>query len=101
MGQDLYDAYTKYMQKTNQYQTEYTNNSQELLDVAGYIDFEENRLSLDYSIALSVNETTVGTYYVRGGAAPNYYYTEVTNRNVDNFFAETETIPVFWTDSVI
>lgn len=78
MGQDLYDAYTAYLQKTNQYQSEYTNNSQEMLDIAGYIDFEENRLSLGYSIAQSVNYETVGTYYVRGGSAPNYYYTEVS-----------------------
>lgn len=78
MGQDLYDAYTAYLQKTNQYQSQYANNSQEMLNIAGYIDFEENRLSLDYSIALSVNEATVGTYYVRGGTAPNYYYTEVS-----------------------
>lgn len=78
MGQDLYDAYTKYMQKSNQYQSEYTNNSQKMLEIAGYIDFEENRLSLEYSIANSVNEETIGTYYIRGGTAPNYYYTEVT-----------------------
>lgn len=78
MGQDLYDAYTAYLQKTNQYQTQYTNNSQEMLDIAGYIDFEENRLSLGYSIVQSVSADTVGTYYVRGGSAPNYYYTEVS-----------------------
>lgn len=78
MGQDLYDAYTAYLQKTNRYQSEYTNNSQEMLDIAGYIDFEENRLSLGYSIAQSVGPETVGTYYVRGGSAPNYYYTEVS-----------------------
>lgn len=78
MGQDLYDAYTAYLQKSNQYQSEYTNNSQELLEIANCIDFAENRLSLEYSIAQSVNETTVGTYYVRGGASPNYYYTEVS-----------------------
>ena len=78
MGQELYDAYTAYIQKSNQYQSEYTNNSQKMLALAGYIDFEENRLSLEYSIANSVNETTIGTYYIRGGTAPNYYYTEVT-----------------------
>ena len=78
MGQDLYDAYTAYLQKTNRYQSEYTNNSQEMLDIAGYIDFEENRLSLGYSIVQSVSADTVGTYYVRGGSAPNYYYTEVS-----------------------
>lgn len=78
MGQDLYDAYTAYLQKTNRYQSEYTNNSQEMLDIAGYIDFEESRLSLGYSIVQSVSADTVGTYYVRGGSAPNYYYAEVS-----------------------
>ena len=78
MGQDLYDAYTAYMQKSNQHQSEYTGNTQKMLALAGRIDFEENRLSLEYSVALSVNETTVGTYYVRGGDAPDYYYTEVS-----------------------
>lgn len=78
MGQDLYDSYTAYLQKTNQYQSQYTNNSQEMLDIAGYIDFEENRLSLGYSIVQSVSAETVGTYYIRGGTAPNYYYTEVS-----------------------
>lgn len=77
MGQELYDAYTTYMQKSNKYQSEYTNNSQEMLDIANRISFEENRLSLEYSIAQSVNETTVGTYYVRGGETSNYYYTAV------------------------
>lgn len=78
MGQDLYDAYTKYLQKCNTYQSEYTSNSQEMLDIAGLLDFEEHRLSLEYSIAQSVGPETVGTYYVRGGTEPNYYYTEVS-----------------------
>ena len=78
MGQDLYDAYTAYMQKCNSFQSEYTNNSQDMLGIADRISFEENRLSLEYSIAQSVNSTTVGTYYIRGGTAPNYYYTEVS-----------------------
>lgn len=78
MGQDLYDAYTAYLQKSNQYQSEYTTNSQEMIEIANKISFEENRLSLEYSVATSVNETTVGTYYVKGGTEPNYYYTEVS-----------------------
>lgn len=77
MGQDLYDAYTAYLQKKNQYQSEYTDNAQKMLDIAGRIDFAENRLSLGYSEA-SVSSETTGTYYVRGGTAPNYYYTEVS-----------------------
>lgn len=95
MGQELYDAYTAYIQKSNQYQSEYTNNSQKMLELAGYIDFEENRLSLEYSIANSVNETTIGTYYIRGGTAPNYYYTEVTlpaDYNVNTTYYSMDTV---------
>lgn len=77
MGQDLYDAYTNYMQLCNSSQKEYTLNAQDALEVYNRIDYEENRLSLEYSTALAVDEKTVGTYYVRGGAYPNYYYTEV------------------------
>ena len=78
MGQELYDAYTAYLQKCDASQSQYIANAQEMLDVAGNIDFEENRLSLDYSVAQSVSSDTVGTYYVRGGTLPNYYYTEVS-----------------------
>ena len=78
MGQELYDAYKKYIQATNRCRTEYTNNSQEMLDIAGYMDFEENRLSLQYAQQDHVNSMTTGTYYTRGGTAPNYYYTEVS-----------------------
>lgn len=78
MGQELYDVYTKYLQKSNEYNSEYTNNTQEMLDISNRINHEENRLSLEYSIVQSVNSTTVGTYYVRGGTYPNYYYTEVS-----------------------
>ena len=78
MGQDLYDAYTAYLQKSNQYQSEYTNNSQEMLTIANKIDFAENRLSLEYGIAQSVNETTVGTYYVKVETTSGHYYKEVT-----------------------
>lgn len=78
MGQDLYDAYSLYLYKTNQKQSEYTNNSQEMMEIAGRIEFEENRLSLEYALAQNVDSTTVGTYYIRSGAAPDYYYTEVS-----------------------
>lgn len=94
MGQDLYDAYTAYLQKCNELQPEYTTNSQKMLEIANQIDFEENRLSLEYSVAVSVNETTVGKYYVRGGTAPNYYYTEVSlpaDYDVNTTYYSTET----------
>ena len=78
MGQDLYDAYTTYLQKTNSEQTQYTENSKQMQDYAGWIDFEKNRLSLQYSEATSVNAETVGTYYIRGGTHPHYYYLEVS-----------------------
>ena len=94
MGQDLYDAYTKYLQKSSQYQSEYTANAQKMLEIANCIAFEENRLSLEYSVATSVNSTTVGTYYVKGGTAPNYYYTEVSlpaDYNVNTTYYSTDT----------
>ena len=94
MGQDLYDAYTAYLQKSHQYQSEYTANAQEMIEIANQISFEESRLSLEYSVASSVNETTVGTYYVKGGTAPNYYYTEVTlpaDYTVNTVYYSTDT----------
>ena len=77
MGQDLYDAYTAYLQKSQNSQAAYTENVEKMLDVANRQNFEEMRLSMGYGEA-SVLPTTVGTYYVRGGSAPNYYYTEVS-----------------------
>ena len=81
MGQELYDAYTRYSQLSNTHQITYTDNALKMLDLSNKMNFEENRLSLEYSIANSVNSTTVGTYYVRGGDSPNYYYTAVTLPN--------------------
>lgn len=79
MGQDLYDAYTKYMQKSNDSQAEYTQNSQEILKWNDRISYEENRLSLEYSLVESVNSSTVGTYYIRKqNADGSYYYSEVS-----------------------
>jgi len=79
MGQDLYDAYTKYLQKSNLAQSEYTNNSQEILKLNDYISYEENRLSLEYSLVSSVHSGTVGTYYTRQeNSDGSYYYTEVS-----------------------
>lgn len=87
MGQDLYDAYTAYLKKTNNSQSKYTNNSKEILRINDHIYYEENRLSLEYSLIESVNSTTVGTYYVRKqNADGSYYYTEVSlpgDYNVD------------------
>lgn len=79
MGQDLYDAYTRYLQKSNESQLAYTNNSQEILKLNDHIYYEENRLSLEYSLVQSVNSTTVGTYYVRQeNLDGSYYYKEVS-----------------------
>ena len=78
MGQDLYDAYTLYLQKTNKYQADFTANTQKRLELSGYKDYHEHRLALGYSVVQSVSSDTMGTYYVRGGTAPDYYYTEVS-----------------------
>lgn len=78
MGQELYDAYTKYLQKSNESQSAYTNNSKEILKINDHIYYEENRLSLEYSLA-SVSSATVGTYYTRQqNADGSYYYSEVS-----------------------
>ena len=78
MGQDLYDAYTKYLTLCNSSRATYTQNAQEMLLIADEIWYLQNRLSLEYSEADFVDATTVGTYYVRGGESGNYYYTEVS-----------------------
>lgn len=79
MGEELYKAYTLYLEKSNKYNFDYTNNSKEMLKINDYISYEENRLSLEYSLALSVNSQTVGTYYVRNkNADGSYYYSAVS-----------------------
>ena len=77
MGKELYDAYTNYLKVCSGQQTKYTSNSRSILEINNKISFEENRVSLEYSVA-SVTSSTQGTYYIRGGEAPNYYYTEVS-----------------------
>ena len=78
MGQELYDAYTDYLQKCNSGQTQYKENTQQMWELENYLTYEKQRLSLQYSIADNISSTTVGKYYVRGGAYPDYYYTEVS-----------------------
>ena len=91
MGQDLYDAYTKYLRVCNASQSQYAENSEKMIELSGQITYEQQRLSLQYSIAENVTSTTVGTYYVRGGTAPNYYYKEVKlpdeySANVEHYY---------------
>ena len=91
MGQDLYDAYTEYLKKNNASQSKYTENSKAMLEITGHIVYENQRLSLQYSIAENVTSTTAGTYYVRGGESPNYYYREVKlpaeyNANIEHYY---------------
>lgn len=79
MGQELFDAYTAYLKKSNAKQDIYTSNAEEILKLQNDISFAENRTSLGYGIDSSVSSTTVGTYYViSGGSYPNYHYTEVS-----------------------
>ena len=78
MGQDLYDAYTKYLQNNNKAQTEYAENSEKMFEIADRIAYETNRMSLEYSEANYVTSTTVGTYYVKCGTKETgFYYKEV------------------------
>lgn len=77
MGQELYDAYTAYLEKCATEQGNYKANAQKIIELSNKISYETNRLSLQYSEA-HVTVDTVGTYYVRGGDYPDYYYTEVS-----------------------
>ena len=91
MGQDLYDAYTKYLQTVSASQSKYAENAEKMLEITGHITYETQRLSLQYSIADNVTSTTVGSYYVRGGTEPDYYYREVKlpdeyNANVEHYY---------------
>lgn len=92
MGQELFDAYTLYLQNCDDGQLKYKDNSQQMLEIDGLISYEKNRLSLQYSIADNVTSTTVGTYYIRGGTSPNYYYTEVKlpegySANIEHYYS--------------
>lgn len=91
MGQDLFNAYTLYLQNCSNGQAEYKLNAEKMLDIDGHISYEEHRLSLQYSIADNVTSSTVGTYYVRGGTYPDYYYTEVKlpenyNSDIEHYY---------------
>ena len=77
MGQDLYNAYTAYLKKSQQSQTQYTKNSQEMLEISDQMYYEEHRLSTEYSIA-TVDSNTIGTYYLRDYSNGSYFFKEVT-----------------------
>ena len=77
MGQDLYDAYTVYLKKSQEAQTKYTKNSQEMLELSAHQYFEEHRQSMAYSI-VTVDSSTIGTYYVKDSSNGGYFFKEVT-----------------------
>lgn len=77
MGQELYDAYTTYLKKTQSSQTQYTKNSQEMLEISDQQYYEEHRLSTEYSIA-TVDSDTIGTYYIRDYSNGSYFFKEVS-----------------------
>ena len=77
MGQELYDAYTTYLKKTQSSQTQYTKNSQEMLEISDQQYYEEQRLSTEYS-EVSVDSNTIGTYYIRDYSNGSYFFKEVT-----------------------
>lgn len=85
MGQELYDAYTAYLKQANINQTKFAELSQQLTEWTNKKIYEENRMSLGYVIADSVNEETKGTYYIRSGTAPNYIYTEIVLNGGGNY----------------
>lgn len=73
MGQELYDAYSKYNEACQARQSEYTGNVQERLELAADLDYEMNRVSLGYSLVHNISHETVGEYYVRVGDTPKSY----------------------------
>lgn len=79
MGQDLYDAYTAYMKKSNELQADYANNSKEIEKIRDQIAYEESRLSMEYSLVTGITSETYGTYYVKQTDSKGIdYYTEVS-----------------------
>ena len=96
MGQELYDAYSVYMQKCNDSQADYQENSQKILELRNEKIYETDRLSLQYSLASHVNSLTVGTYYVQGGSEPNYYY--IPAKLPDEFNINTQYYTLSGTD---
>lgn len=77
MGQDLYNAYTTYLKKSQTSQTQYTKNSQAMLKNSDCQYFEEHRLSMAYS-TVTVDSSTIGTYYVKDSSNGGYFFKEVT-----------------------
>ena len=77
MGEDLYEVYTEYLKQTNMLKTEYEELFIQKTEWNEKKIHEENRMSLGYVIADSVNEETRGTYYIRDGIHPNYTYVEI------------------------
>ena len=76
MGQELHDAYTKYLQKCSELQPKYSSNAQTRWKIEDQIVFEQERMSLKYDPVEDI--TKPGEYYIKGGTAPYYYYKKVT-----------------------
>ena len=77
MGQELYDAYTEYLQKSQRSQTSYATNSQEMLRISNCQYFAENKLSMAYYEVTDVDSNTIGTYYVKDSSNGGYFFKEV------------------------
>lgn len=82
LGEDLYHAYNQYLKDYNSKQGRYEENSQKINKLDSDILYEKNRMSAGeigiVEMQQDITSTTVGKYFVRGGTAPNYYYTEVS-----------------------
>lgn len=80
-GQDLYDAYMEYLIACESKQEEYNSNAKKINEFGNDILYLQNRVSSKETeivvVQQNVTTDTVGTYFVRGGTAPNYYYSEV------------------------
>lgn len=84
MGKELYDMYKLYNEDCDSKKSDYMQKVKERLEFAEQLDYEENRISLSYSVARDVHSGTTTSeengevYYVRTGEYPNYSYAEKT-----------------------
>lgn len=78
MGEELFDAYTKYLRKCEASQATYTDNAASILELDAKIKNETYRTSLQYKVA-EYKFPEVGTYYIKGADPITGYdvYSEV------------------------
>ena len=101
LGQDLYDAYDRYLTDYSSSQKQYQENSQKINELYDEILYEQNRMSSeDIGIVVmqqNIGPTTVGKYFVLAGTSPNNYYIEKT---LPEDYSANETYYLFEGDGI-